>query len=143
MMTDLLSEFLSHYGLKELEGADSNPEILQMATDLGFDMEDDSTTAWCSLAMNYYAKKCGYEITGSLAARSWLQMPIVVLKPTLGDVVILWRGSPDSWQGHVALFINWDSKYVWLLGGNQGNSISIAAYPRDRVLGIRQLKKKQ
>lgn len=142
-MTDLLIEFLSHYGLREIDGKNSNPEIVAMAEELGFDMEDDSTVAWCSLAMNYYAKKCGYEYTGSLAARSWLDMPIRVLKPSLGDVVVLWRGSPDSWQGHVGLFINWDAKYVWMLGGNQNNQISIATYPRDRVLGIRELKKRQ
>jgi uncharacterized protein (TIGR02594 family) len=145
MMTDLLTEFLSHYGLREIDGKNSNPEIVAMAEELGFDMDDDSTLAWCSLAMNYYAKKCGYEYTKSLAARSWLNPPtkIMVLKPTMGDIVVLWRGSPMDWRGHVGLFINWDNRYVWVLGGNTNNSISIAAYPRDRILGFRQLKKRQ
>jgi uncharacterized protein (TIGR02594 family) len=141
-MTDLLLEMLSHYGMKEVDGPQSNPEIIAMGEDLGFDIMDDSTTAWCSLALNYYAKKCGYEYTGDLAARSWLKVPIVVLKPTMGDVVVLWRESPSSWKGHVGLFVAWDDKYVWVLGGNTHNMIYISPYPRERLLGFRQLKKK-
>jgi hypothetical protein len=105
-MTDLLLEMLSHYGMKEVDGPQSNPEIIAMGEDLGFDIMDDSTTAWCSLALNYYAKKCGYEYTGDLAARSWLKVPIVVLKPTMGDVVVphgrvmlgyLWHGMINTY----------------------------------------------
>lgn len=140
-MTDLLLEFLSHYGVREFEGPSSNPEITEMADDLGFDMQDDSTLSWCSLALNYYAKKCGYEYTNSLAARSWLKTSIVVLKPSLGDIVVLWRESPSSWKGHVGLFVAWDETKIWLLGGNTNNMISIAPYPRERVLGVRQLKR--
>ena len=140
-MTNLLLEFLAHYGLKELEGPESNPEIIAMGKDLGFDIADDSTTAWCSLALNYYAKKCGYEYTGKLDARSWLKMPIMILKPSLGDIVVFWRESPSSWRGHVGLFIAQDMNIVYVLGGNQGNQIGISAYPRDQVLGYRQLRK--
>jgi len=143
-MTDLLIELLSHYGLSEIAGAQSNPEIIAMGKDLGFDIVDDSETAWCSLALNYFAKKCGYEYSNSLAARSWLKMPnqIVVLKPEVGDVAVLWRGSPDDWRGHVGLFISQDVHNIYLLGGNQGNSLTISAYPRERVLGYRKLRKK-
>ena len=145
-MQDLLLEFLSHYGLSEVSGPKSNPEIIAMGEDLGYDVEDDSTTAWCSLAMNYYAKKCGYEYTNSLLARSWLKMPIVVLKPTLGDIVVFSRntmGVVQNWQGHVGLFINWNADYIWSLGGNQSNGINITPYLRSRLLGFRQLKKRQ
>ena len=140
-MIDLLHEFLIHYGLSEVSGPQSNPDIIAMGNELGFDIEDDSTTAWCSLAMNYYAKKCGYEYTNSLAARSWLKMPVMILKPQLGDIVVLWRVSPSDWRGHVAIFINWNENYVYTLGGNQNNSISIVPYARGRILGFRQLRK--
>ena len=143
MMQDLLNELLSLYGLKEVDGKESNPEIIKMGKELGYDIADDSTTAWCSLTINYVAKKCGYERTNKLDARSWLQMPIRVLQPTIGDVVVLWRESPDSWKGHVGLFIRMDEKNIWLLGGNQNNEINISPYPRERLLGIRQLKKIQ
>lgn len=140
-MTDLLLEMLSHYGLTEVSGPHSHPDIIAMGDELGIKIEDDSTFSWCSVSLCYYAKKLGYEQPNSAAARSWLKMPIVVLKPSLGDVVVLWRESKLGWKGHVGLFINWDKDFVWLLGGNQGNSISIAKFTRERILGIRQMKK--
>jgi len=140
-MTDILLAMLAEYGMKEVDGIGSNPEIIAMGKELGFDMADDSTTAWCSLAVNYFAKKCGYEYSGKLDARSWLKMPIIVLKPTIGDIVIFWREDPKSWKGHVGIFIAQDLNIIYCLGGNQGNQISISAYPRDQVLGFRKLKK--
>jgi uncharacterized protein (TIGR02594 family) len=140
-MTDLLLEMLSRYGLTEVSGPDSNPEIIEMGRELGINIEDDSTFSWCSIALCYYAKKLGYEQPNSGAARSWLKMPITIFKPSLGDVVVLWRESKVSWKGHVGLFINWDKNFVWLLGGNQNNSISIAKFTRERILGIRQMHK--
>jgi len=141
-MKDLLHEVLSHFGMTEVDGPASNPEILRFFNELGYDwVNDDSTTAWCSAMLSYYAKKCGYQYHVDLDARGWLDMPVKVLKPSLGDIVILWRNNPASWQGHVGLFINWNETKVWLLGGNQNNQINITAYPRERILGIRQIKK--
>ncbi len=140
-MQDLLLEMLSHYGLQEVEGTNANPEIMAMFEELGYDWVTDDSTAWCSAALNYYAKKCGYEYSGKLDARSWLKMPIMVLHPTIGDVVVLWRGSQTSWEGHVGLFIAWDDKRIWVLGGNQSNMLNISPYSRERILGFRQLKR--
>jgi len=141
-MTDLLLEVLSHYGLNEVPGPQSNPKILEFFQELGYDwVNDDSTTSWCSAMLSYYAKKCGYEYYSGLDARGWLKMPIMVLKPMPGDVVVLWRNNPLSWEGHCGLFINWTDTKVYLLGGNQGNQINISVYPRDRIIGIRSLKK--
>lgn len=141
-MTDLLLEVLSHYGLNEIPGSQSNPDILEFFQELGYDwVNDDSTTSWCSAMLSYYAKECGYEYHSGLDARGWLKMSVMVLKPMLGDVVILWRNDPLSWQGHVGLFIAWDAKRVYVLGGNQNNRIDITAYSRDRIIGIRKLRK--
>jgi uncharacterized protein (TIGR02594 family) len=141
-MKDLLVEVLSHYGLSEVQGTQSNPEILEFFDELGYDwVNDDSTTSWCSAMLSYYAKKCGYEYHKALDARGWLKMPIYVLQPRVGDIVVLWRNNPTSWEGHVGLFISTAGSKVYLLGGNQSNQINITAYPRDRILGVRQLKK--
>jgi len=142
MMQDLLVEVLSNYGIKEVAGKNSNPKILEFFKELGYDwVNDDSTTAWCSAMLSYYAKKCGYEYNKSLSARDWLKMPIKVLKPQIGHIVIFWRESPQSWKGHVGIFIAQDINIIYVLGGNQGNSLSIAGYPRDQLLGYRELRK--
>jgi uncharacterized protein (TIGR02594 family) len=140
-MQDLLLEMLSQYGLSEYAGSNHNPEILAMFDEIGFDWIDDDETAWCSACLNYFCKKLGYERSGKLDARSWLRMPIHVLKPTLGDIVVLWRDSPTSWKGHVGLFISQRANVIYVLGGNQGNQISIMPYSTSRVLGYRQVHK--
>ena len=143
-MKDLLYEMLSHYGMREVAGPSSNPEILAFFKELGYDyVNDDSTTAWCSAALSFYAKKCGYEYNKTLAARDWLRIPkqIVVLKPQLGDIAVFWRESPSSWKGHVGIFIARDGNIIYTLGGNQENQISIVGYPIDQLLGFRQLHK--
>ena len=141
-MTDLLLKVLENYGLKEVSGADSNPKILEFFKELGYDwVNDDSTTAWCSAMLSYYAKECGYEYNTSLSARDWLKMPVKVIKPVMGHVVIFWRESYKSWKGHVAIYIARDGNIIYCLGGNQNNSLSIAGYPLDQVLGYRELRK--
>jgi uncharacterized protein (TIGR02594 family) len=140
-MQDLLIEFLKHYGTKEILGATHNPEILAMFQEIGYDWVKDDETAWCSAALNYFAMKAGYERSGKLDARSWLKMPIMVLKPEIGDVVVFSRGDINGWQGHVGLYISSNVQEIFCLGGNQKNQICIEAYPRDRVLGYRKLKK--
>ena len=140
-MNEILVEMLSNYGLSEVDGPLSNPEIMEFFREIGFDWVKDDSTAWCSAALNYFAKKHGYERSGALDARSWLKVGEKVLEPQLGDVVVFWRESYASWKGHVAIYINSNEKHIFCLGGNQGNSISIAAYPRDRLLGYRRLGK--
>ena len=140
-MTELLLEILSYYGIKEVVGDKHNPDIVAMFADIGHDYIKDDETAWCSALLNFFCKKLGYERSGKLDARSWLKLPVMVLKPQVGDIVVLWRKIPDSWEGHVGLFISWDEDSVYVLGGNQSNMLSIAPYPRERVLGFRQARK--
>jgi len=140
-MKDLLLEMLSHYGLKEIFGSTHNPEILNMFKEIGYDWVKDDETAWCSAALNYFCLKTKYERSGKLDARSWLDMPLKVIKPELGDVVIFWRNNPTSWQGHVGLYINSDAHDIYCLGGNQNNMINIAPYSWDKLLGFRKLNK--
>jgi hypothetical protein len=66
-----------------------------------------------------------------------------VLKPTVGDVVVFWRESPQGWKGHVGIFIAQDTNIIYALAGNHNNAIDISAYPRDQLLGYRSLKKLQ
>jgi len=140
-MNEILESFLTNYGLSEIDGPANNPKIIEFFDEIGFNWVDSEDTAWCSASLNYFAKEKGYERSGKLDARSWLKVGERVLEPQLGDVVVFWRERPDSWKGHVGIYINKNTKYVYVLGGNQGNMISIMAYPIDRVLGYRRLKK--
>ena len=140
-MKEILFEMLKYYGLREVFGPAAEPEIIKMFKDIGYNWVQSDETAWCSALMNFVCKKLSYERSGKLDARSWLKMSIVVLKPQLGDIVVFWRNSPTSWEGHVGLYISDRNNLIYTLGGNQENMVSIAGYPKSRILGFRQVHK--
>jgi uncharacterized protein (TIGR02594 family) len=138
---NLIETALSEYGVMEIPGAEHNPDILRYFDEIGHEWVDDDETAWCSAFVNWVAKTCGYEYSGKLNARSWLDVGDVILNFELGDIAILWRVSPDSWQGHVGFPVRKDGDTLWLLGGNQNNMVCVRPYPYSRLLGYRRLKK--
>jgi hypothetical protein len=91
----------------------------------------------------------GLDRSRSAAARSWLDVgdPVILASAQPGsDVVILSRGAgkqpgPEvvNAPGHVGFYAGRDGDNVLLLGGNQGNQVSIASFPASRVLGVRRL----
>lgn len=133
-------------GLKEIAGPDHEPIIQDMHANVGLPTEPDET-AWCSSAINWVAKQAGVMGSGSAAARSWLgwssARSIELSEAMPGDVVIFWRESPNSWKGHVGLYVGLgpDANTILVLGGNQGNGtkVSIEAYAIDRLLGVRRV----
>lgn len=74
-------------------------------------------------------------------ARSFLEWGESVDSPRQGDVVVFPRGN-TGWQGHVGFYIDSvainDIVYYRILGGNQGNSVSIDLYSAHTALGIRR-----
>jgi hypothetical protein len=79
------------------------------------------------------------EGTGKLNARSFLEWGTNVEKdPKKGDVVVISRGS-EPWMGHVGFFNGFDSNGdIQIVGGNQGDAVSIKTYKADRLLGFRR-----
>lgn len=141
-MDKLLKFAIAELGQKEISGPDDNPSIVNYAKEAGFAWVDDDETPWCSIFVNWVAKKAGLKASGKANARSWLLEGINVdSAPEPGDVVVFWRGNPDSWQGHVGFFFGFsiDGERVYCLGGNQGNQVSVSAYSIDNVLGFRRL----
>jgi uncharacterized protein (TIGR02594 family) len=135
-------------GLKEIAGATHNPAIVAMLQ-LDAKWVEDDETSWCSAFVNYVAWLCdATERSKSLAARSWLLVgrSIPLSDAVRGDLVILTRGKPPQpdasvikANGHVALYAGQDEASIQLLGANQGNAVSIASFPKSRILGIRRL----
>lgn len=140
-MRKILKIALSQQGVKEIPGEADNPIILQYAKDIGHSWVQDDETAWCSIFVNWCALKSGCEMSGKLNARSWLDVGDTIEQGNQlpGDVAIFWRGSKDSWKGHVAIYQYEDDDYYYVLGGNQGNSVKISAYAKSRFLGFRRI----
>jgi len=130
---------LSKFGVKEIKGHEDNPEIVGWFNDLGYEGEKlKDETAWCSLFANWCCKQAGLPYTGALNARSWLDWGVEVDIPKQGDIVVLWRESPDSWKGHVGFYVTERHGWIYVLGGNQSNEVNIKAYPKKRLLEYRR-----
>jgi len=130
-----------YYGLAEIAGKENNSEIVNFFHKIGFPWINDDETAWCSAMMNFLCMKYGYEYSGKLNARSWLDVGIHVKEPEFGDVVVFWRNDPRGWEGHVGFYIRSRKDRIYTLGGNQGDTFCIFPYPASRVLGYRRLEK--
>jgi uncharacterized protein (TIGR02594 family) len=142
MKITIIDNALNEIGVSEIVGKGSNPVITGYYNYLRINPNDDDV-AWCSLFANYICKKSGFSFSNQLNARSWLTIGAETKKPEKGDIVVFWRNSPNSWEGHVAFFICEDVDGIWVLGGNQSNKVSIEKYPKDRVLGYRDVSKKE
>ena len=92
-MVDLLTKALSQYGVKEIKGEKHNEQIVKYFHEIGHEWVQDDETAWCSAFMNWVAKTQGYEYSGKLNARSWLDVGANIKSPQVGDVVVFWRVS--------------------------------------------------
>jgi uncharacterized protein (TIGR02594 family) len=124
-------------GVKEVPGKGTHPRIAEMHRNTSLKATGDEVS-WCSSAVNTWMVEAGKKGTDSAAARSWLSWGLPVEAPRRGDVVVFWRGSPDSWQGHVALVLAHDGRQMVTIGGNQSNAVTIARPSTDRVLGYRR-----
>lgn len=129
---------LNEVGVKEIAGNAHNPRILEYhkATDLKGNTDE---IAWCSAFVNWCFKETHQKGTNKANARSWLDWGNVVTEPKKGDVVIFWRGSKTSWQGHVGFFVEETKDSIIVLGGNQGNEVNFSHYKKSQLLGYRRM----
>lgn len=141
-MDKIIQVATKELGISEITGPNHNDRILQYSDDIGISWINDDETPWCSVFMNWVAMKSGVKRSRSAAARSWLNVGFSVDNPEPGDIVVYWRGNPNSHQGHVGIFFGYssDKTRIYTLGGNQNNSVSISAYPAERVLDFRRLQ---
>lgn len=141
-MNKLIQLAYQEIGTKEISGSSDNPRIVNYAQESGFNHIKNDETPWCSIFMNWLAKKVGLEYSGKANARSWLYVGTAITDPEPGDIVIFWREDPNSRKGHVGIFMGYsqDKSRIYTLGGNQGNMVSESAYPAYQVLGFRRLR---
>jgi uncharacterized protein (TIGR02594 family) len=131
-------EAMGLLGIKEDASDADDPLIMGWAKALKISYANDAT-AWCGL---FVAHCIGTQLpseprpTSPLSARAWLKFG-VKSTPQFGAVMVFWRGSPDDWQGHVGFYVGEDARAYHILGGNQGNRVSVIRMPRARFLGAR------
>ncbi len=140
-MKQLLKIAFNELGTEEIAGAQHNPEVLKYASETGIAGITTDEIPWCSTFVNWVAWKAGLQHSKKANARSWLNVGIKTTSPEPGDIVVFWRESPQSWKGHVAIFLGYsqNKKRVYCIGGNQGNRVSVSAYRANTVLSFQRL----
>lgn len=128
-----------------------NPLILAMLRAGGAKWPSKDEVPWCSAFVYSLALLWDLPRPGGnyLRARSWLNVgQIVPLEEAESgfDIVILKRGGGEQppahvtdAPGHVGFYVAHHRSGLMLLGGNQGDQVSIDEYLTDRVLGVRRL----
>jgi uncharacterized protein (TIGR02594 family) len=127
--------------IQERPGAVDHPFIVwcHESTTMGAAADE---IPWCSSFVNRLAWLLRLPRSKSAAARSWLDIGESIrledARPGY-DVVVFTRGSSPT-SGHVAIFAGLEGNTVRVVGGNQSNAVTLAAFPRDSVIGVRRLK---
>lgn len=132
---------MGELGVEEISGEEDNPRIEAYPSESGINEITSDEVPWCSTFNNWCAKQANLQQSGKANARSWLNVGRKTEHPEPGDIAVFWRESPQSWKGHVGVFLGFseDLSRVYVVGGNQGNRVSVSAYQRDTVLSFQRL----
>ncbi|HZT48538.1 MAG TPA: TIGR02594 family protein [Hyphomicrobiaceae bacterium] len=123
-------------GVAEAPGADNNSKVLRYYADAGHPEVRADEVAWCAAFVGACLERAGVGGTRSLMARSYLAWGEPLSEPRAGAIAVLSRGSDPS-LGHVGFLVGLTPSQAVLLGGNQGDAVSVAAFPRAHLLGLR------
>ncbi len=123
-------------GQREVSGTADNARIRAFFRDVGQTASLHDEVAWCAAFAGACLERAGHASTRSLMARSYLRWGEALDEGRFGAVAVLSRGS-DPAAGHVGFLLGETDAHVVLLGGNQGDAVSVAAFPRARLLGLR------
>lgn len=121
-----------YLGLREVVGPKHNPTILDWLKKLKAWWAEDETP-WCGV----FVAECLTE-AGVSKAKNWFRALDWKLygrevSPQLGAIMVFAREG----GGHVAFYIGEDTNRYYVLGGNQGNSVSYTWIGKDRLAACR------
>jgi uncharacterized protein (TIGR02594 family) len=140
-----------YVGIREIAGVANHPLVVWWHSLCGMADATDEVP-WCSSFVNGVCWQLRLARSKSAAARSWLLVgePVALRDAEVGfDVVVLKRGvgaqpGPEVTSGapgHVGFFAGRDGNAVIVLGGNQGNAVSLARFKAADVLGVRRVSR--
>lgn len=114
----------------------SNLRIMDYAKAAGYTPSKGDGDPWCGNFMAYVMSEAGFSLPGQpWRARAWADWGTEV-KPQRGAVAVVPRGKSPK-QGHVFLIDKVEGQWVYGLGGNQNDSVSIAKFRKDRLIACR------
>jgi uncharacterized protein (TIGR02594 family) len=133
----VIAEGLALHGTKEVAGPKNNPEILGWAKEIGVaSVYTQDSIPWCGAFVAVVCKRAGKPVDNQpLWARSWADYGDKSPDASLGDILVFQR---PGGGGHVGFYIAEDVSAYHVLGGNQGDAVSIARIAKSRCIAVRR-----
>lgn len=124
-------------GIAEFPGSASNPRIEEYFTWTRLGAEPDGV-AWCAAFTSFCLGMTNHLTrgTGSVRAADWIGFGDPLDAPKPGAIAVLEPLAPRS-SGHVAFWLGTNGGTLRLLGGNQGDRVSIANFPAAKLRAFR------
>ncbi len=121
-------------GQREIPGSAENGWIVNLWKKIkrgGIKSED---VPWCAAFVGACLEDAGIRSSRFESAISYATWGVSLRDPVHGCIAVFTRDG----GGHVGFVVGQDAMgRVLILGGNQGNAVSIAAFPRNRVVAWR------
>lgn len=123
-------------GVREIAGSKDNPRIRALFKDAGHSEIVRDEVAWCAAFVGACLERSKLKSTRSLMARSYMTWGTELTAAKSGAIAVLSRGSDPS-LGHVGFVVGETDDHLQLLGGNQGQRVSVQSFPKSRLLELR------
>ena len=131
--TDLpwIVEARRYVGMAEIPGKQHNPTIQNWLRTLKAWWSDDETP-WCGTFVAYCCRIAGRSVPKDwFRALAWAEAGERLTAPAYGCIAVFNRAG----GGHVGFVVGRDRVgNLMILGGNQGNKVSIAKFSKERVV---------
>ena len=122
-----------HLGEREIPGVNHNPLVIRMWKAIKRGGIKTDEVPWCAAFVGFCLEQSGIVSSRFESARSYLTWGVAT-EPCYGCIVVFERKG----GGHVGFVVGKDRfNNLLVLGGNQGNAVSIAAFNPNRVVGYR------
>lgn len=133
-MTKWIDEARKYIGVKEIPGEKSEPLILKWWKAIKRAGIQNDEVPWCAAFVGGCLEAVGIVSSRYESAKSYLSWGVPLSAPVYGCIVVFNRDG----GGHVGFVVGQDKAgRLLVLGGNQGNAVSIAPFDRSRVAGYR------
>lgn len=129
-----IEEARKYIGVKEIPGEKHEPKILQWWKAIKRSGIKSDEVPWCAAFVGGCLEVAGIVSSRFESAKSYLTWGIKLTMPVYGCIVVFEREG----GGHVGFAVGQDAKgRLMVLGGNQGDMVSIKPFERARVSAYR------
>lgn len=125
----------TYTGMSEIRGPKHNSKIIGWLDKLGAWWRDDETP-WCGVFVAHCMQDVGLPYpTFYMRAKAWEDYGSLLRRDRLAPGAILVFDRAGG--GHVGFYVGEDAGHYFVLGGNQGNAVSVMKLGKSRLLASR------